>query len=342
MQHRTVNSDAGCLIAPSCNTTPIKTDVRRYAWLNLGIDLRFPRGPFNDLVAYIEENKEKERGLPEPNLFGDVLSYTSSITDKETNEEKCIAIRTHGVIDISTASAEMNSVAVKNRRCTDPAYHFILSWPEHEKPGVDKIFDAAEDALAAIGLAEHQYVLAVHGNTDNRHCHVAVSRIHPITFKSRNIEWAHKTLHYAARQSEIKHGWTNDNGIYIVQTDAGGNKTIVLNPDHAQGRADGAPKTGRGPEDKILPTWHDPETLESWLKTTVARELKRAMPKLRNWADLRAWLQTKGIVCKREFLHTELSTVGTMAIGHRTEAIVSDWRWQQALARRDVGQRPAR
>ena len=52
----------------------------------------------------------------------------------------------------------------------------------------------------------------MHGNTDNRHCHVAVSRIHPITFKSRNIEWAHKTLHYAARQSEIKHGWTVDNG----------------------------------------------------------------------------------------------------------------------------------
>ena len=43
MQHRTVDGDAGCLIAPSCNTTPIKTDVRRYAWLNLGIDLRFPK-----------------------------------------------------------------------------------------------------------------------------------------------------------------------------------------------------------------------------------------------------------------------------------------------------------
>ena len=82
----------------------------------------------------------------------------------------------------------MNAVAAQNTRCKAPAFHFILTWPEHEYPDPAAIFDAAEHAIKTLKLAEHQYVLAVHVDTDNIHCHVAVNRIHPKTFKSRNIE----------------------------------------------------------------------------------------------------------------------------------------------------------
>lgn len=256
--------------------------------------------PFDDLVAYIEGDKEQEQLLEkQPELlsqFDDILNYATSPLDKNTKAEKCIAIRTHGVHGMSTASAEMNAVAKKNTRCDDPAYHIILSWPEHEKPANDLIFDAAEHALKALGLAEHQCVLAIHGDTDNIHCHISVNRIHPVTFRSRNIEWAVKTLHMAARQSEIKHGWSHDNGIYVVQVDGQGKKHIVLNKDHAAALVKTAPHAHRDlGDEEILPTWHDPDSLDSWLKTKVARSLKHALPDLTGWPALHSWLSNYDI-----------------------------------------------
>jgi Relaxase/Mobilisation nuclease domain len=263
--------------------------------------------PFDDLISYIEGDNELEQGQALENgekqepkelssKFSDLLNYATSPTDKNTKAEKCIAIRTHNLGNIKTASREMNAVARENTRCKDPAYHFILSWPEHEKPLPDAIFDAAENALKVLGLSEHQCVIAIHGNTDNMHCHVSVNRIHPITFKSQHLEFAVKNLHMAARQSEIKHGWTHDNGIYIVETNGHGKKHIVLNPEHAKTTTKTA-KHGQfdQSEETILPTWHDPDSYESWLKTKVAKSLKAVLPGLNGWYALHAWLDRHSI-----------------------------------------------
>lgn len=247
--------------------------------------------PFNQLVDYIEENKSQEQLKPLSSEFENIINYASAPVDKTTNEEKCIAIRTHGINDLSKAAIEMNAVSSRNTRCKDPAFHFILSWPEHEHPAPDAIFDAAEHAIKALGLADHQYVLAIHGNTDNTHCHIAVNRIHPETFRSHHIEWANKTLHMAARESEIKHGWTHDNGIYVVETSNDGKKSIILNKDLAQSVSEAQPYAHHeNSNEKNLPPWHDPESLETWLKTDVSRALKKALPKLHDWNALHAWL----------------------------------------------------
>lgn len=237
-----------------------------------------------------------EHGQDIRNKFDDILDYTTNPVDKQTQVDKCIAMRTHGVKSLATASIEMNAVAAQNTRCKDPAYHIILSWAEHEKPGSDAIFDAAKHVLKALGLAEHQYVLAIHGNTDNIHCHISVNRVHPITFKSRHIEWATKTLHMAARQSEIKHGWTHDDGLYVVEVDGHGTKHIVLNKDLSSKLANVTRHAHNDLSDaEILPAWHDPQSLESWLKTRVSKALKRAMPNLDGWPALHAWLGTHDV-----------------------------------------------
>lgn len=256
--------------------------------------------PFNDLVNYIEENQGHEL-TPLPQINADLsklIDYTTNSIDKLTNVDKCLAVRIHRLTAISTASAEMNAVAAQNRRCKDPAYHFILSWPEHEQPPAEAIFDAAEHAIRALGLQEHQYIIAIHGNTDNRHCHVAINRVHPSTFKSHHIEWAEKTLHFAARQSEIKHGWTHDKGIYIVHVDGQGNKTIVLNPEHAAAVSRALPPEQRNEIEALLPTWHDQESLETWLRTVVNHPIKKALDGFQNWHGLHAWLNQRGITLK--------------------------------------------
>lgn len=235
----------------------------------------------------------------EPSEFSDILDYTTAPVDTTIDGEKCIGIRTHGVIGIDTASAEMNAVARMNSRCADPVYHFILSWPEHERPETKAIFEAAEHAIKSLGFGEHQYVIAVHANTDNIHCHIAMNRVHPTTFKSRHIEWAKRTLHYAAREIEIQHGWTHDNGIYVVAVNGRGEKQIVLNTKHKDAETEN--EQGVHPEmerEEILPAWHDPESMDSWLKTTVTKALKQDLPQLQSWQGLHAWLERVDITLK--------------------------------------------
>jgi Relaxase/Mobilisation nuclease domain/Large polyvalent protein-associated domain 7 len=257
--------------------------------------------PFNDLVAYIEAGQDQS---PEPcrQLSGDfanVIDYATAPTDQKSGAEKCIAIRTHGVTGIATASLEMNTVAQKNTRCVDPVYHIILSWPEHEQPAAELIFDSAEHALDALGLGAHQYVLAIHGNTDNRHCHISVNRIHPRTFRSHNVAWAHRNLHRAARESEIKHGWSHDNGIFAVEVDEFGKKHVVPSIDRADALVTAAPRVHRELErDELLPVWHDPDSLDSWLKTKVTKALKPALAELSGWQALHAWLSDYDITLK--------------------------------------------
>lgn len=275
---------------------------------------------FNDLIEYLEGEQEKakpaqEAGLQQdgeaeaspraagareahPNEFGEILSYATAPVDTKVAGEKCIALRTHGVSSIETASAEMNAVSRKNTRCHDPVYHFILSWPEHEKPAAEAIFDAAEHAIKSLGFEEHQYVIAIHANTDNIHAHVAMNRVHPTTYKSRHIEWAKRTLHFAARESEIKHGWTHDNGIYVVEVDGHGKKHIVLNTKHAGAKEQGEHAHPEIERDETLPTWHDPESLDSYLKTSVAKALKQDLPDLTSWQALHVWLEQYDITLK--------------------------------------------
>lgn len=249
---------------------------------------------FNKLLVYIQGSTIQDNLFRyfDDQKFEYILNYTTNYTDNQSNQEKCIAIRIHGVTDISTASTEMNAVSARNTRCKDPAFHFVLTWPEHERPHSDLIFDAAEHAIKSLGLADHQYVLAIHVNTDNIHCHAAVNRINPDTFKSRNIEWANKTIHMAARQSEIKHGWEHDNGIYIIKIDGHNQKSIILNPDHDYT----TPLPHRINKQKSeLPTWHDPDNLDSWLKSIVSKALKHAIPAMSSWYELHVWLANHGI-----------------------------------------------
>ena len=265
--------------------------------------------PFNNIVSYVQA-QDIERDIPQPPLNADIdyelledfdllINYTTDAKEqikKPSKSEKVIAIRTHKIFKLATAAKEMNAVSARNTRSGDSAYHFILSWPDYEYPSEESIFDAAQHAIKSIGLAEHQYVLAIHIDTDNIHCHVAVNRIHPETFKSRHLEWTAKTLHLSARQSEIKHNWTHDNGIYIVEKNKDGEKRIVLNPKSSQSIANALPHTHSDLGNEVtLPPWHDPESLESWLKTDITKELKKALPKLHDWNALHSWLAQREI-----------------------------------------------
>lgn len=69
-------------------------------------------------------------------------------------------------------------------------------------------------------------------------------------------------------------------------------KFITLNPDHDHT----IPRTHRNYEqDSDLPAWHDPDSLDSWLKSKISRTLKQALPTLTSWHALHAWFDNHNI-----------------------------------------------
>lgn len=131
----------------------------------------------------------------------------------------------HNCLSLSTASAEMKAVAAQNVRAKNPVYHIVLSWPASESPSDEQAFDCGAHALAAVGMTGHQYVFAVHRDTNNVHLHIAVNRIHPDTFAAVYPERDYFKLDRAMRELELRYGWQHDKGPYAVFERNG--KTVI-------------------------------------------------------------------------------------------------------------------
>lgn len=117
---------------------------------------------------------------------------------------------------LSSASTEMDMVAAQNAHCNDPVYHVILSWPESERPTPDQIFDSARYCMKRLGTEGHQYVFAIHDDTDNLHCHLTINRINPVNYRAASLYNDYFTLDRCCRELELKNGWRHDNGPYMV------------------------------------------------------------------------------------------------------------------------------
>ena len=144
---------------------------------------------------------------------------TGEKLDLETGEvvraQQDIYIETN-CLSSKTAPAEMKAVADMNARVHDPVYHLLISWREGEQPTNEQMVNAAMKAMEAVGMARHQYVLAVHRETDNHHIHLMVNRVHPETLKAVYPKRDFFKLDHCMREMEIEHGWQHDRGPFAV------------------------------------------------------------------------------------------------------------------------------
>jgi hypothetical protein len=250
---------------------------------------------FEDLGGYITEGIGQSGDSAYRSSWDKLTQYITkdSVLDALGNDvEKTIAVEIGNVTSLATAASEMCAVANNNPRAENPVYHYILSWPEHERPDVQDIFGAARHTLKALGLHEHQYIIAIHGNTDHIHAHIEVNRVHPETYKATHIEWAHKTLHKAAREAELQYGWSHDNGLYSV-VEVGGHKHVVENRLYKDG--DRAPAKGRSADFEV---WSGEQSLETWCRGAPAAALKELLtdPAVSSWQDIHRTLAKFGLV----------------------------------------------
>lgn len=252
------------------------------------------KSSFEKLSSYISDGIMQSGESPLKTSWDYLTQYItkeSVLNELGDDVEKTIAVEIGNLESLKTAPHEMRAVAARNTRQKDPVYHYILSWPEGERPAPEDIFAAARHSLKALGMQDHQYIVAIHANTDNLHAHIEVNRIHPKTFRAARLEWAHATLHKAARESELTFGWQHDNGIYEV-VDVNGTKHIVRSTETLDPNL--APARGAA---NRFETWSGEQSLETWCKGAPAEELKTVLKaaKTSNWQDVHRVLARHGL-----------------------------------------------
>ncbi|NMV39863.1 TraI/MobA(P) family conjugative relaxase [Ralstonia insidiosa] len=252
------------------------------------------RSSFKDLSKYITEGIENQAAPPTTTSWDRLTQYITqeSVLDAMGSEvEKTIGVEIGNVASLATAPAEMYAVAKKNARAKNPVYHYILSWPENEHPEPAQIFEAVRHTLRALGMEEHQYIAAIHANTDNIHAHVEVNRVHPQTFKAIPLGFDHKTLHRAAREIELRFGWQHDPGLFKV-IEVAGRKLIVEDDNYVD--PDLALLNGKA---AAVETWSGEQSLQEWCAEVPAPELRKVLnnEKTTSWQDVHRVLLQHGL-----------------------------------------------
>lgn len=99
-----------------------------------------------------------------------------------------------------------SNVKRTGRKNTTPVLHYTLSWAPDEKPDPETMRKAALTSLAALGLSEHEALIAAHNDTKHTHLHIIVNTVHPQTGRTAALSLSKLALSRWAEAYEREHG----------------------------------------------------------------------------------------------------------------------------------------
>jgi hypothetical protein len=67
------------------------------------------------------------------------------------------------------------------RKLEKPVFAFSLAWHPEQSPSQEHMLETARKAIATLGLNDHETVIVSHQDEPQKHVHVIVNRVHPIT-----------------------------------------------------------------------------------------------------------------------------------------------------------------
>ena len=148
--------------------------------------------------------------------------------------EKCLHFGARGFLtdDLDSQIAEMIALAGEGRRSRDPIVHYVLSWPEAERPSDEQVEEGVDLLLAEMDVSDHQVMYALHGDTDNRHVHVMLNRVDPDTCRvvKINAGFDRRALYRACARIEHAQGWQPERHAPFRVNDAGDVEDIGRTP----------------------------------------------------------------------------------------------------------------
>jgi hypothetical protein len=228
-------------------------------------------------VDYITEHTHQRAVAAAGVTFEGGVTYASA-------PEKAAWVHLRGVMSVETAAIEMEAVAALSARCRDPVYHLIIAYAKHEHPTRDQVVSDAERLLKAIGMDDHQYVLAAHKDTDDFHAHVVANRVGP---DSRANDLWHERILRERTCAEIaaERGWDIVVGHH--------NRDIIQRIERLH---DLPPEPERRPSDGVYRRLHKDGELP-WQDAARPYVLD-AIDGARNWKDLHERLRAHGVIIK--------------------------------------------
>jgi len=83
-----------------------------------------------------------------------------------------------------------------------PVMHYTLAWAPGDRPTAQEMTAAAIMSLKALGLQDHQAVMAAHNDKDHLHVHIVVNTVHPVTGKTAPLKFPALALREFAREHD--------------------------------------------------------------------------------------------------------------------------------------------
>lgn len=200
------------------------------------------------------------------------------------------------LLSVDTAILEMKSTASQNARVGDPILHFQISWREGEVPVQSEWQESAERSIAALGFADHQYIVVAHDDTDNFHVHVMLNRVHPDTYSAPNPRMSQLALHRTARELEQTFGRQEDHGLYRWDKQLGRavrtEKDVLITTRQNAERPKGGEVSLRGKMERF----NDQESVRAFAADKPARALRQLFnSSTASWPQVHALLGRYGL-----------------------------------------------
>ncbi|WP_367872988.1 relaxase/mobilization nuclease domain-containing protein [Luteolibacter sp. Populi] len=92
------------------------------------------------------------------------------------------------------------------RKLEKPVFAFSLAWHPEQSPDAGHMLEAARSALKKLGLEDHEAVIIAHEDEPQKHVHIVVNRVHPITGMAGDIRNSKRKLSDFAREYERENG----------------------------------------------------------------------------------------------------------------------------------------
>lgn len=101
---------------------------------------------------------------------------------------------------------EVSGQKMTGRKLSKPVFSYSLAWHPEQNPDKDHMLETAKKSLGALGLTEHEVIIIAHSDEPQRHVHLLVNRVHPLTGLASDTGNSKLKLSDFAREYERTHG----------------------------------------------------------------------------------------------------------------------------------------
>lgn len=97
-------------------------------------------------------------------------------------------------------------VKATGRKLQKPVLTMAVSWHEDQVPDQAHMLEAAQEAVATIGLDQHEAIYISHRDEKHSHVHILINRVNPTDGKAAKLSFSKRRLQAWALEYEKKHG----------------------------------------------------------------------------------------------------------------------------------------